>query len=1470
VFAVRTLSTLLTSALLGGLLAVGPIAQVGAAPAHAATSPSNQYVTSVSGTVTGADGVPLPGTVVHVYHRSGSYVDFATTDAQGRYTVTGLSANSFKLLFEPADADAYVREWWKDKSWSESATLLNVAQYEKVTGVDAVLDQGSTVSGRVTGDGTGAALLDARVHLNGVDEQSGHVQKQVNTDADGNYAFHGLARGQYTLEVVPTGGNYLREWWQDQPTERTATSFPVGVAATVSGMDVSLPQGASISGTIAADAAPSVGLANVGVWVYNGDQDYVGSALTDATGNYTVVALIPDTYRLLIRPFDGDGNYDDRFTPEWYDDQASFEAAELIELGTAETVTGINALIGTSATITGTVTSEGGPAMERVHVTAHTKNGSSPAYAVTDANGNYTLAGLRPGAYTLQFEDYSWSGFASEWWNNQAAEASAEYFSVPAGGTVTRDAALAKGGAITGTALLEGGGEQWSFEVNAYANGKLVKTGYTDSQGAIHLDNLPAGTYTLEFTGGQGLPVWWKDQPGAESATPITIASGETVGNINLEIPRAATISGTVTDDGSPGDGLAYVEVYAYSTSDPSVVVANTRTDSRGEYTIPGLRAGSYNLKFVAEWRNHASEWWNDQPTQKASTPITVASGQAVTGTNAVLAAAAAISGSVKSDSGAILRNVRVKAVALDEGSASDSLYGVTDYEGNYTITGLSAGKYSLQFVPAASQNYVGEYWNDKTRKADATYFTVADQQEVTGKDAVLTAGASLSGSVLGELPAGVTTDDVSVEAFSKNGDSAGRTTADLAGRFVLRGLRAGTYTIKFSVVGTQLLEWWNDQPAQDTAVAVTLTAGQKQTGVNVDFASNALTAAPTPTITGTAQAGKTLTASAGTWKPAPVALTYQWFRATVAIPGATAATYLVTGDDAGAAITVAVTGIKTGFNTTSKTSASVTVDRRLTDTPAPTITGTTTVGQKLTAAAGTWGPAPVALSYQWLRGTTVIPGATKSTYTLTTADAGKAITVTVIGKKAGHTAVTTTSSATPAITKPLTATPTPSITGTVKVGQTLTAKAGTWSPATVTLKYQWLRAGTAIAGATASTYKPVAADAGARLSVSVTGSRTGYATVSKTSVTTAVVSGGVLTATPAPTITGTTTVGHTLTATTAAWAPATVALKYQWLRAGTAIAGATASTHKLVAADAGKTITVKVSGTKSGFTTVAKTSAATAAIANVLTATPTPAISGTVKVGQTLAAKPGSWSPAPVTLTYKWLRAGKAIAGATTSTYKLVTADAGATLTVTVTGSKTGYVTVAKTSVATASVTGAVLTATPVPSISGTTTVGQTLTAKTGSWAPATVTLSYQWLRSGTAISAATASTYTLAAADAGKTITLKVSGTKPGFTTVAKTSAATAAIARPLTNTPTPSISGTAKVGQKLTAKPGVWTPAPVSLKYQWLRGSTAIDGATRGTYTPVAADVGQTLTVKVTGSKTGYVAVAKASAATVKVVK
>ena len=177
-------------------------------------------------------------------------------------------------------------------------------------------------------------------------------------------------------------------------------------------------------------------------------------------------------------------------------------------------------------------------------------------------------------------------------------------------------------------------------------------------------------------------------------------------------------------------------------------------------------------------------------------------------------------------------------------------------------------------------------------------------------------------------------------------------------------------------------------------------------------------------------------------------------------------------------------------------------------------------------------------------------------------------------------------------------------------------------------------------------------------------------------------------------------------------------------------------------------------------------------------------------------------------------------------------------------------------------------LTATPTPVIAGTAQVGSALSVSAGTWGPAPVALSYQWLRSGVAVPGATGTTYPVTPADLGATISVEVTGTKSGYTSVSKVSAVTGPVAAGTLATHKPKLKGHAKVGKKLKAKAGSWGPAPVTLTYQWYRSGKKIKGATKATYRLEHADHGKRITVKVTGSEPGYATVMLASKRTAKV--
>jgi hypothetical protein len=467
-----------------------------------------------------------------------------------------------------------------------------------------------------------------------------------------------------------------------------------------------------------------------------------------------------------------------------------------------------------------------------------------------------------------------------------------------------------------------------------------------------------------------------------------------------------------------------------------------------------------------------------------------------VTQSTVVASALPSISGTVTGVSGTGLVPLG-DIVVFAEGAGFSFFSADTDASGHYVLDGLDAGTYLISFMDFsdARPHFAGF---EKRITVGATGVTVLNK--------TLQPGSTVGGTLT--TPGGAL--DGLAGAFALNGDEwdlAAFAFTDASGRYVLDGLAAGTYTVAFiDGTGNFAPEYYDNVANFASATRVEVGAAAAVPGIDAmldPYSDLPYLVADDPTTTGRHAVGSTLTAQNGTWASG-VTFTYQWMRNDSPIEGATGATYTLVPADQGAEVNVMVTGSQEGSNSADAMSSNLTVVAKgtLTRVP-PTISGVVKVGSTLTATAGTWGPAPVTLKYKWYRSGVAITGATAATYTLVPADARQTMVVKVTGSKTGYATATSASVATVAVALGSLSSTTPTITGTKKSGYTLTANPGVWGPGTVTLKYQWYRSGVAISGATGKTYKLVSADRYDTIKLRVIGSKGGYATVTKYSVST-------------------------------------------------------------------------------------------------------------------------------------------------------------------------------------------------------------------------------------------------------------------------------------------------------------------------------------------------------------------------------
>ncbi|HEX5450720.1 MAG TPA: hypothetical protein VFW85_11770 [Gaiellaceae bacterium] len=369
-----------------------------------------------------------------------------------------------------------------------------------------------------------------------------------------------------------------------------------------------------------------------------------------------------------------------------------------------------------------------------------------------------------------------------------------------------------------------------------------------------------------------------------------------------------------------------------------------------------------------------------------------------------------------------------------------------------------------------------------------------------------------------------------------------------------------------------------------------------------------------------------------------------------------------------------------------------------------------------------------------------------------------------------------------------------PHISGTAQQGAVMSSTGGSWnSTGHTTFAYKWESCDSSggscsdISSATSETYTLQSSDIGLTVRSVVTATDTTGSTSQESDNYLGPVAAATAPANVAvPTISGTATVGSTLTADKGTWSGTEpIAHAYRWERCDSSgadcssIGSATNHTYVLTNNDQGHKLRVEVTASNAAGSAQA-TSASTAVIAASVPAnTVAPKVSGNAVVGQNLSVTTGTWiGTTPLTYTYQWQRCDSNgnsctnITNATRTNYQIVTDDTGSKLRATVTATNS-----AGNSSATSNIVGPVPSSAPVntatPVLSGTLTTGQNISVTSGTWTGlAPISYGYAWQRCNatasvcSAITGASHSSYLLQSVDVAAYMRVIVTATNKGGT--------------------------------------------------------------------------------------------------------
>ena len=517
------------------------------------------------------------------------------------------------------------------------------------------------IAGRVLAADTGRPVKRARAYVSAPELPEG---RGTLTDDSGMFELTELPAGRYTLTASKSGFVTL-SYGQRRPL-MAGTPLQLADGQQMQGIEFRLPRGSVIAGRILDEGGDPMPGATVRVMRYQyaqGERQLIpaGTAQTDDLGAYRVWGLNPGDYYVnaVTRNFNFGGR-------------------------------GFGGPGGPGG-------GRGGPG-----------GGRGGGRGVVNSRGIFFDGASGDG-------DETQMAYAPTYYPGVGSVGEARAVTVAVGQQlleVSFNLLLVRTAHVTGTVTNPDGSPTTSGQVNLTPEGTVAAGGRgqiganfggrIEWDGKFELANVPPGRYTLRARGTD------TEQP-QFAAQPLTVASGD-LSNVSVILYPGATLSGTVTFEGTEAPEMSQVRITAPSAENASVGPnPNARVDKDGRFTLAGVSAGSHWVRSAGQLRGWTLKSVLVNGRDVVDTPIDLRSDQTLNNVTIVFTnKLTQISGTLANEQSMPVTDFTVLAFPTDASLwrplARQIMTARPDQNGKYQIRGLPPGDYYLATVDPAEQ----------------------------------------------------------------------------------------------------------------------------------------------------------------------------------------------------------------------------------------------------------------------------------------------------------------------------------------------------------------------------------------------------------------------------------------------------------------------------------------------------------------------------------------------------------------------------------------------------------------------------------------------------------------------------------------------------------------------------------------------------------------------------------------------